>query len=448
MKRPLVFLTAFFCLGILFGAKANVVFIPVYILAIVLFLTAAILSKRKNVFYLLLAFLALFLGILRFKVAQIPPYLESDKYKYFKGFVANQPALRYGRTYFILRVNQMQDDFVKQRCNAEILVWLKGAQDISYGEEIVLNGVLQRSNKTEAMLVLKKARIVRRLSREKGFFLKRFSLRLRGRMESQIFKHTSSLCAGVLAAMALGEKRHIPALLNKMMVQCGTVHILVVSGFNVGVVVFTVMLLLKILHIPRKARILIAVFVIIIYCFITGASTPVLRATLMGIVFILAYLFKRQADVYNSCAFSMLFILLLDPKQLFDIGFQLSFASVISITCIYPRVRALMGLEQVKIRFLRFLGDSCLISLSAWLGTAGFIAYYFKIFSPVTLIANVIIVPLATVITLTGFSLILIGAFFPVLAGLFALSGEFSVFLLIQATSFLLKLPFSSILLH
>lgn len=448
MKRPFVFITATFTIGILLGAKTDTGFINAYILTTALLFAAMFLPKDKKTFHILLACLILFLGILRFRLTQISPCQNLTQYKYFRGIVYTQPALRYGRTYFIFRVNQMQGDNIKQKCNTEILVGLKGAQDLSYGEEIILTGALQKSKRTDSTLVLKKARMIRRLNINKGFFLKRFSLWLKERMENIIFRYTSPLCSGVLAAMAIGEKRYIPLLLNDMMIKCGTVHILVVSGFNVGVVAFAVMLLLKMLHIPRKPRIVIAAFVIIMYCFITGASTPVVRATVMGIVFILAYLFKREPDVYNSCAFSMVFILLLNPKQLFDIGFQLSFASVMAISCIYPKLRAFFGLEQLKINFLRFLGDGCLISLSAWLGTAGFIAYYFKIFSPVTIIANVIVVPLATLITLTGFSLIIVGAFLPVLAYSFALSAEFTVFLLIKATSFFVKLPFSSILLH
>lgn len=184
-----------------------------------------------------------------------------------------------------------------------------------------------------------------------------------------------------------------------------------------------------------------AFVLIIMYCLITGGSNPVVRATIMAIVIMFAYLVKKEADIYNSCCFAALFILVINPRQLFDIGFQLSFASVIAIICIYPKIKSFLRLERLKMKPLRYLADACLVSLSAWLGTMGFIAYYFKMFSPVTVLANVLIVPLATLITLSGFSLVIIDLLCSYLASSFASFTEFLVKLLVQINFFLLQFP-------
>lgn len=217
-----------------------------------------------------------------------------------------------------------------------------------------------------------------------------------------------------------------------------------VSGFNVGLVFFIIILFLKLLRLPRKARICAAAPLLIVYCLVTGASNPVVRATIMAIVFLAAYLFKREPDIYNSLALAALFILWINPRQLYDIGFQLSFVSVLSIVCLYPKINSLLRLKSLRIKYVKFLTGGCAVSLSAWVGTAGFIAYYFKIFSPVTVLANLFIVPLAALITLAGFSLIIVGLLCPPLAQLFSPANEFLAALLLNINAFLIKLPGAS----
>jgi competence protein ComEC len=150
---------------------------------------------------------------------------------------------------------------------------------------------------------------------------------------------------------------------------------------------------------------------------------------------------KREPDIYSSSALAALFILLINPQELFNISFQLSFACVLSIAYLYPKIKSLLGIEFLKIRYLRMLVEGCLVSFSAWIGTLGFIAYYFKIFSPVTVLANIFIVPLATLITLCGFSLVFISLICPPLAKFFASASELVVTLLLSLNSLLVKLP-------
>jgi competence protein ComEC len=87
--------------------------------------------------------------------------------------------------------------------------------------------------------------------------------------------------------------------------------------------------------------------------------------------------------------------------------------------------------------------EGSLVSFSAWLGTMGFIAFYFKIFSPVTVLANIFIVPLAALITLSGISMIIMGLISPSLAHIFAFSTELEVFALLKINAFLVSLPFA-----
>jgi competence protein ComEC len=284
--------------------------------------------------------------------------------------------------------------------------------------------------------------VARELDRALSFT--RFILSLKSKMLETINKYMPAIPASVLEAMVLGEKKNIPRIIYDSMVKTGTVHILVVSGFNVGIVIFIVTLFLKLIRIPPGPRFILAIPCLIIYCLLTGASTPVVRATVMGIFFLAAYFIKREPDIYNSLSLAALFILLISPNQLFNIGFQLSFASVISIVYLYPKLKKAFRLDALKNKFLKFLAEGSTVSLSAWLGTSGFIAYYFKIISPVTILANLFIVPLATLITLCGICLVFAGLIAPPVASYFASSSEFAVTLLIKLNLFLSSLPGAS----
>jgi len=161
----------------------------------------------------------------------------------------------------------------------------------------------------------------------------------------------------------------------------------------------------------------------------------------MGVIFLCSYFFKREPDIYISLSLAALIILIVNPQQLFDIGFQLSFASVLAIVFLYPRLKSLSGAMFSKIKILQFIYDSGLVSFSAWLGTSGIILLNFHIFSPITVLANILIVPLATLITFSGFTLVLSGAVCPFLTNLFSFPASMLINLLLVLNMKLAKLP-------
>jgi competence protein ComEC len=281
------------------------------------------------------------------------------------------------------------------------------------------------------------------LNKNKGLILKRLAFWLKRKTQEIIYKHVSSLTAAILDAMILGERKNIPWFVDDAMMKSGTVHIIVVSGFNVSIITFILLLFLKIVRVPPQARFFIAITCLILYCLATGASTPVVRATVMAVFFLAGYLLKREPDIYNSLSIAAIAILAVNPRQLSDIGFQLSFISVLSIVYLYPKLKLLLRTEALRMRLFKFIAEGYLVSFSAWLGTMGPIAYYFKIFSPVAVLANIFIVPLATLITLSGISLIAVSLICPGLAPFFAFTTELEVFALLKVNAFLVNLPFA-----
>lgn len=387
-----------------------------------------------------------------------------------KGIVNSQPVFKNNMLSFVFQAEEIQSHALSNKTCGNIQVYVRcrkdfpglfgRLKDLCYGEEISLSGNLFKppvapnsGRKTYrdylynqsifCVMNVRMPSLVIRSGQNKGFILTRLAFWLKNRMEGIIFKRVSYVPAGILDAMILGEKRNVAPLVNSSMMKSGTVHILVVSGFNVALVAFIIVLFLRLLRIPRGARFYIATPLIIIYCLMTGASTPVVRAAIMAIVFMFAYLIRREADIYNSLALAAILILAANPRQLFDVGFQLSFVSVISIVYFYPKLKSLLSPKLLRIRPIRFLAEGLLVSFSAWIGTAGLIAYYFKILSFVAVLANIFIVPLASLITLCGFSLISAELICPYFAPALASSSQFMVSLLLNINAILIKLPFA-----
>jgi len=467
MKRPLVALTIFYCLGIILADFIRINFWIIIGVGIIILSVTILMKKRSYIFLVLILFLTLFIGILSLKNSYILPKCHVNKFVYYKnnslysvsGFIDSDPELKNNYTQFTFRAKEIQTGLLKWHCCGEILVKIDFSQKLNYGDNLILIGNLSRpanfnsgSRSYKDFLARQAIYLIMRIKDPRQIIVQHknsesklisWIFRLREKMETIINRHLTDLPAAILSAMVLGQKRNIPWLINDSMVKSGTVHILVVSGFNVGIVAFIINLLFKILRIQKRLRIILAVICLLIYCAITGASNPVIRATVMGIVFLLAYFSKRSPDAYNSLATAALFILIINPRQIFDVGFQLSFMSVLAIVYLYPKLRDFFHLENCKIKVLKFIYEGLLVSFSAWLGTLAIIALNFRIIAPITVLANILIVPLATLITLCGFTLVLSGLICPNLTFLFSSPTSMLINLLLSINAIMIKLPFA-----
>ncbi|MBM3244594.1 MAG: ComEC family competence protein [Candidatus Omnitrophica bacterium] len=449
--RPLPVFTVVFSLGI---AAASVLTLnPVFscLLSAISLIIAATLSKKLPIAKVALLAVVFFLGFAYFSNTRIQPkcsinqIISSNKESItVKGRLMDEPVIKNSRMSFTLGLKEARSDNLVTSCCGKITVSLGGycGPELSYGDELSLTGNLRKPPKLRyPVLRVISGGHVNKLASKKLFNLKKVSLELKKISGTIISAHLSGLAAAIVKAMVLGEKKDIPPLVADSMVKSGTIHILVVSGFNVGIVAFIGFLILKLARIPRQPRHCFAIAITVIYCFATGASTPVFRAAIMAIFFLIGNLLKREPDIGNSLSAAALIILILDPRQLFDIGFQLSFVSVISIVYLYPKLKALISEKIRGNRFLKPFLEGFLVSLAAWLGTMGFIAYHFRIFTPVTVPANIFIVPLASLITLCGFSLIAASLFAPFLAPLFSQSTEFLVAVILKLNNTFVNLP-------
>jgi len=464
MKYPLVGLCIAFCLGIITAAYLRIPFF-ILCLVILLFLALSIIFKKQNRKFTIFILCALFfLGATLLRNSQILPNCHIAKLVPYKsdslslvGVIDNDPIYQGEKVSFILKAEKLEINETWLKTCGKVLVKVFGKNDFSYGDRLFLRGKLYRPfsfpkgkfnyrnylrhQGIYLILSVKKNSIVKQLDKNVGNPLRSFAFRIRHKMREAIVKNLSPFSAGILNAIILGERQNLSTHTRDVLVYSGTVHIIAISGLHLGIVAFIILLILKIIKIPRKLRYILTILLLIFYCLLTGANTPVLRSTVMATILLLSYFLEREVNIYNSLSLAALIILTVNPWQLFEVSFQLSFLSVISIVWLSPKIKSLFPEKLNKISWIRFLTSVFSVSFAAWLGLLPLIAYYFRILSPITILANMIIVPYMTIIVASGFSLALIGILVPYLACIFAASNELFILILFKINSSLIAIP-------
>ena len=230
-----------------------------------------------------------------------------------------------------------------------------------------------------------------------------------------IYKNAPSPQREIIEAMTIGNQNAIPADIRDNFSKTGTSHILSISGLHIGMVAatafFFVLLILKsseylMLRFNIIKLAAIAAFVmVLIYAFIAGMGVTVMRSALMALIFLIALISGKQKDLYNTLALAGLVILVISPEALFDISFQLSFMAVLAIIYIVPRFSDLSFQQHAFLpswgqSIIRYIYLAIIVCCAATIGTLPLIIYYFNRVSSVTIIANLIAVPLLGTLTL------------------------------------------------
>ncbi|AWX44000.1 ComE operon protein [Flagellimonas maritima] len=198
---------------------------------------------------------------------------------------------------------------------------------------------------------------------------------------------------GVIQALLLGQRSDIPEETYNSYIDAGAVHILAVSGLHVGILLLLLQFLLSPLEwVPKGRTLKLALIVILLwsYAFVAGLSPSILRAVTMFSFFAYAMYLNRPTNSFNIVALSMLFILLIKPLFLFQVGFQMSYAAVFAIVWIYPKLQRFWFPKHYIVRKIWQLLS---VSVSAQLGVLPISLFYFHQFPALFFVSNLMIVP-------------------------------------------------------
>lgn len=263
----------------------------------------------------------------------------------------------------------------------------------------------------------------------------RLAERLRERLREGVTRGLPDDSKGkeVILAMMLGEKPPRDSEVSRAFRESGAMHVFAVSGLHVTLVGTLCWIVLMGLPIPRRAGVILVIISMITYAMITGARPSAVRATVMAICFLGAFLVRRRPSLFNALALSFILVVSWAPSQVFDIGFQLSYGVLASIGLgvgmayrftgkiaeldpLFPaRLLGDWGRRWMTVR--RYFASLAASSLAAWLGSLPLMMWHFGIVTPIAVFTSMVLIPLTMVI--------LGGAFLAAFLGMFsATMGE------------------------
>jgi competence protein ComEC len=221
--------------------------------------------------------------------------------------------------------------------------------------------------------------------------------------------------AGLAEAMLIGYKDDLDKRLVQSYSDTGAVHIIAISGLHLGLIYWLLMLLCKPLTKRKTGRILQPVLIIAglwLFSFLAGASPSVLRSAVMFTCIVIGAHMNRKISVYNSLAASAFLLLCYNPFWLWDAGFQLSYAAVLSLAIFYKPVYDLLFFSN---KLIDLIWKSVCVTLAAQVLTVPVSVYHFHQFPNLFLFANLLAVPLSSLIII-GEIILCITSMFPVIA--------------------------------
>ena len=209
--------------------------------------------------------------------------------------------------------------------------------------------------------------------------------RLRAHVEETLARGTTGERRQLLAGIVLGEDSAIDRELRDAFQASGLMHLLAVSGQNVAIVAFGVVLAVRILGLGRLVGEALAIAVVLSYALAVGWQPSVVRAAVAGVLASLAWLVARPRDRWHALAVGALVLLVWMPQSALEPGFQLSFAAVATIFLVVPRLSGVPEAYPVP----RGLWDVLVVAAACGLVTAPIVWLHFGQVAFWTVPANV-----------------------------------------------------------
>lgn len=415
MNKPFTILTIPLILGILFTyyfeTNSHLVFILLIFAIIALIYNIIKGGINQRVILVLFLLLGIFIGVNGDKSILID---HIDKRLDYIGKVEEVINVEDGFSKYIIRIENADHKTIS---GEKIVLNVSGKKVLSIGETISFNGELKlpKENSNPKLfnyrLNLKTEKIYTTMSvREHSITeIDNENIDLRYRVKSKFTDiivntfdtYLSEKNSSLLSSIFLGQSSYLSSEDIDVYREMGLAHLLAVSGLHIGIISGFISFLLSNLGIKRRINILITLSTIWTYGYLIGFPPSILRSSIMFTILYYSQLIHEPYDSINSVSFAMFILLLINPYYIFNLGFQLSFAATFSIIIFSPRIRYRFYPYNNKVV------QSLASILGVQIGLLPFQAYYFNNINPLSIIANLIIIPIISLALILGFLMII-----------------------------------------
>ncbi|MFA6923038.1 MAG: ComEC/Rec2 family competence protein [Bacteroidales bacterium] len=318
----------------------------------------------------------------------------------------------------ITEIETLYDKNYWQNSQGKVILWLQkdsASQKIEYGDLLLLNSAFteikppQNPEELDYKRYLSFRNIYHQayiknsqwklIAKNKGNFFMAFAIKLQKKILN-IFKENKieGREYAVVSALVAGYTDNIDTETLRAFADTGAMHILSVSGLHVGIIYYVLNLILLFLNkykYGRISRVIILISFLWLYAFITGLSPAVLRAAAMLSFVIIGKSLKRDVNIYNTIAASAFLLLIINPFNLTDVGFQLSYLAVVGIVFIEPYIH---NVVIFKNKIAEIIWKMFSVSIAAQIATFPLGIFYFHQFPNYFLVSNLIVIPLSTIV--------------------------------------------------
>ncbi|MCL2039114.1 MAG: ComEC family competence protein [Bacteroidetes bacterium] len=199
--------------------------------------------------------------------------------------------------------------------------------------------------------------------------------------------------ASFIKAITLGDKTGLSYEDKNRFALAGIAHILAISGFHIGIISAIILFILSLFTPNVWLKFVIFSIFVCLFVFITGWQPATIRAGSMAILFMFGRTINKETNMLNVASIILLLVIVINPSLLYSVGFQLSLISVLGIFLFSDIIKEKL-LALFKHKLANYIVYSISITLSASIVINPLIAYYFNMFSIISPLTNLLVIPL------------------------------------------------------
>ncbi len=370
------------------------------------------------------------------------------------GVVADDPDMRSTAARVTVSVRSINGRSLPAGGQGKVLAVLPRDTTLQYGDQVEVRGTLEQPQAFETdtgrtfdypgyleargvSLIMERATI--RSVEEGSPGLLRTLYALKHIFERALERVMQEPQAALMEGLLLGEKSGLPQALTQAFVLAGLIHIVVLSGYNIGVVAEWALRLFA-LVLPRRFALAAVAVVIVLFALMAGGGMATVRAALMGLLAVVARYLGRPAAALRGLFFAVVAMVLYNPLVLFDVGFILSVLATFGLITMAPWVETwLTRLPAGGIR------STAATTIAVQLFVLPALLYFTGVLSFVAFPINVVVLPLVPLIMLFGFLAGMLALVHPYFALLPALAADALLRLVIALTEWAAALPLAAL---